>query len=194
MQDKDAIWPLIAVFVPFSLASVGGGTSIFAGIQHQAVDVQHWVTSEQFVEMFAISRAAPGPGSMLVTLIGWKVAGWIGALTATLALFLPSSLLIFGIAKVWSRFRGRSWHTALENGLAPIGVGLTLAGVLAIARIAGFGPLGWAVAGGSAVLLGFRPKMHPLLLLAGGALIFALWQTIVIGAPATQMTHVLPLH
>src|SRR4051812_18951794 len=69
---------LIAVFVPFSLTSIGGGPSVFAGIQHQAVDVYHWVSAREFVDLFAISRAAPGPGSMLVMLIGWKVAGWWG--------------------------------------------------------------------------------------------------------------------
>ena len=114
-------WALVAVFVPFSLTSIGGGPSVFAGIQHQAVDVHHWASAREFVDLFAISRAAPGPGSMLVTLIGWKVAGWWGALVATLALFVPSSLLCYGVARVWNRHRGKRWHTALEQGLAPVG-------------------------------------------------------------------------
>ena len=91
---ENALWSLIVVFVPFSLVSIGGGPSIFAGIQHQSVEVYHWVTAREFVDLFAIARAAPGPGSMLVTLLGWKVAGWTGAIVATLALFVPSSLAL----------------------------------------------------------------------------------------------------
>jgi chromate transporter len=176
MRDN-VYWSLIAVFVPFSLVSIGGGPSIFAGIQHQAVEVQHWVSAREFVDLFAISRAAPGPGSMLVTLLGWKVAGWTGAVIATLALFVPSSLLCYGAVKMWSRYRGRHWHTALENGLAPIGAGLILAGVFSIFRVAGAGVLSWIVAGLAAAILAWRPKINPLILLAGGAVVFGVVHT-----------------
>jgi chromate transporter len=168
----DLLWALVAVFVPFSLVSVGGAPSVFAGIQHQSVEVHRWVSAREFVDLFAIARAAPGPGSMLVTVLGWKVAGWSGAVVATLAFFVPSSLLCYGVSRVWSRYRGRPWHTALENGLAPIGAGLILAGVFVIFRIAGSGILSWAVAGVSAAILGRWPKVNPLLLLAAGALVF----------------------
>lgn len=138
MRD-DLPLALVAVFVPFSLVSIGGGTSILAGVQHQAVDVHHWITTREFVELFAISRAAPGPGSMLATLIGWHIFGWTGALIATLALFVPSSLLCYGVALVWNRHRGKRWHTALENGLAPVGIGLVMAGVITVLRVGGGG-------------------------------------------------------
>jgi chromate transporter len=168
MRDN-GLWSLVAVFVPFSLVSIGGAPSIFAGIQHQSVEVHQWVSAREFVDLFAIARAAPGPGSMLVTLLGWKVAGWLGALVATLAFMVPSSLLCFAVANIWSRYRGRRWHKAVEEGLAPIGAGLILAGVIAIFRVAGFGPLSWIFAGLSAVILAIRPRINPLLILAGGA-------------------------
>ena len=170
----DPYLALMAVFVPFSLTSIGGGPSVFAGIQHQAVDVHHWVSAREFVDLFAISRAAPGPGSMLVTLIGWKVAGWWGALVATLALFVPSSLLSYGVARVWNRHQGQRWHTALEQGLGPVGAGLLLAGVVAIFRVSGAGLAAWAVALLSAAILGWHPRLHPLVLLAVGGLAFIL--------------------
>jgi chromate transport protein ChrA len=58
------------------------------------------------------------------------------------------------------------------NITAPLGTGLMAAGILAIFKTAGAGPLSWAVALGSAVLLGMLPKLHPLLLLAAGGIIF----------------------
>ncbi|MGH7004042.1 MAG: chromate transporter, partial [Alphaproteobacteria bacterium] len=87
------------VFIPFSLTSIGGGGAIVAGIQHETVVVHAWLNSRDFLDVFAVSRAAPGPGMMLATVIGWKVAGWLGALVATLALFIPSSLLCYCVFK-----------------------------------------------------------------------------------------------
>jgi chromate transporter len=163
---------LLIVFIPFSLTAVGGGTSIFAGIQFQAVEVQHWVSAREFIDLFAIARSSPGPGSMLVTLLGWKVAGWSGALVATAALFVPSSLLCFMMARVWSKYRGKPWHKAAEQGLAPIGIGLLLAGTVAIFRMAGAGMLSWIIAIVAAALLALRPKINPLFVLLGGGLAF----------------------
>jgi chromate transporter len=170
---EDPILALIAVFVPISLVSVGGGPSVFAAIQHQSVDVHHWMNASQFLEMFAISRAAPGPGSMLVTLIGLKAGGIPGALVATLALFAPSSILCYVTLKVWNRFHGHPWHHALERGLAPIGGGLILAGALAIGRMTGWGWLGWSIAAASAAAVTLRPRLHPLVVFAVGGVIFA---------------------
>jgi len=181
MKDDDLLLTLIAVFVPFSLVSIGGGVSVIAGIQHQAVDVHHWVTARQFLNLFAISRASPGPGSMLTTLIGWQVQGWLGALIATLALFVPSSLLCYCVARIWRRYRGQRWHAALEQGLAPVGIGLVLAGVLSILRLSGGGALSWIVALGSASVMTWWPKLHPLLLFVLGGAIFVLVSAVTAG-------------
>ena len=42
------LWALVAVFVPLSFVTIGGGNSILAGVQHQSVNVHHWVTSSEF--------------------------------------------------------------------------------------------------------------------------------------------------
>ena len=115
-DDWRTLLALVFVFAPLSLLSIGGGASLLAEIEHQAVGVHHWTTQRQFADLFAISRAAPGPGTMLSALIGWKVAGWAGALTATVALYLPSSLLVYGAARMWGRWRGSPWHAAIERG------------------------------------------------------------------------------
>lgn len=169
---EDTLLALITILAPLSLASIGGASSVYAPMQHQTVDVQHWLSGREFIDLFAIARVTPGPGTMLATLIGWKVAGLAGALTATLALFLPSTVLCFLISRVWNRYRGKPWHEAFEKGLAPIGAGLLFAGVLAILRIGSSGPLSWATAAGVAALLAWWPKMHPVALLAGGAVFF----------------------
>ncbi|MGH6769715.1 MAG: chromate transporter [Xanthobacteraceae bacterium] len=171
MRDNPLI-ALIVVISPLSLLAIGGASAIYAPLQHQTVDVQQWLTGREYLEMFAIARVTPGPGSMLTTLIGWKVAGFAGALVATLALYVPCSVLCFAVARTWNRYRGTAWHTALENGLRPIGAGLMIAGGVMILRIEGSGILGWIVAFAVVGVMVWREQIHPMVLLFGGAAVF----------------------
>src|SRR2546430_9939446 len=168
-DDIKTLLALTLVFAPLSLLSIGGGASLLADIEHQSVGVHAWTTQREFADLFAISRAAPGPGTMLSTLIGWKVAGLPGALTATIALYLPSSLLVHGLARLWGRWRGSVWHSAVERGLSPIAAGLILAGGVAVVWGSPGGAPGWGAAGLWAVLVLWRPLPPPLgLFLPGG--------------------------
>jgi chromate transporter len=172
-EDWRSLLALILVFGPLSLFSIGGGASLLAEIEHQSVAIHHWTTHREFADLFAISRAAPGPGTMLSTLIGWKVAGWPGAVIATVALYLPSSLLVFGISRVWGRWRGSRWHGAIERGLAPIAAGLMLAGGLAVLQAAG-GAAVWAAAAMATGVLLRWPALNPLVLFGASGALFAL--------------------
>jgi chromate transporter len=171
MRD-DPLIALIIVVAPLSLLAIGGASSIYAPLQHQAVDVYRWFSGREFLELFAIARVTPGPGSMLTALMGWRIAGFAGALVATLALYVPSCALCFFVARAWNRYRGTPWHTAIENGLRPIAAGLMAAGGVMILRVEDTGPLAWIMAIAATALLTRRPLLHPLLLMAGGAVVF----------------------
>jgi chromate transporter len=173
--------PLLSVaivFAPLSLFSIGGGASLIAEIEHQAVAVHGWTTPREFADLFAISRAAPGPGTMLSALIGWKVAGVAGALAAALALYLPSSLLVYGAARLWGRWRGAPWHGAVERGLAPIAAGLVLAGGLAVLRVAPGGMMVSAAAIAATALMLRWPRLHPLILFGANSALFGVAATL----------------
>lgn len=172
MNNDNLLITLFLLFVPLSLLSVGGGVSIIAPLHQATVLNFGWLTEQQFVEVFAISRAAPGPGSMIVPLIGWKVSGVGGTIIASIGMFLPSSILAYGVARLWNRYRGTNVHAALERGLAAVAAGLILAGTLAIFQAAGTGWLAWVVAGGSAAILYWR-NINPLWLLFGGGILYA---------------------
>ncbi|HVH81634.1 MAG TPA: chromate transporter [Stellaceae bacterium] len=165
---------LFAVFAPLSLLSFGGSNSVIADIAHQSVELQHWTSQREFADLFALSRAAPGPGSMLCALLGLKVAGLAGALVATVAFYLPASLLLFVAAKVWGRWRGSTWHTAVERGMAPIAAGLFLSGGVAVLRVAPAGISAWLAAGAATAALLYWPKLHPVPLLIASGAAFAL--------------------
>lgn len=124
------LWKLVLVFVPLSLLSFGGGQAIIADIQQQTVVVHQWFTNQQFSDLFAISRATPGPNTLIASLIGWQLAGFAGLLVATLAMYIPSSVVFVTATTYWHRHAGSPWRKAIERGLAPIAVGLIFAGAL----------------------------------------------------------------
>ena len=169
-DDDNILWQLIVLFAPLSLLAFGGWASVLAPMHHQVVEVHAWMSQRQFIDIFAITRAAPGPGAMIVALVGWHVYGWIGAIVASLAIFVPSSVLTYSVGRVWNRYRGANWHTALELGLTPIGVGLLMAGSVSVMRATEGGVTAWTIAALAAAVLIWR-SVHPLLVLAAGGLI-----------------------
>lgn len=168
-EDDNILITIFLLFAPFSLTAFGGGMAIMSAIQHQVVDVYRWVSGDDFLALFAISRASPGPGAMLTTLIGWKVAGLSGAIVATIAMFVPSSLLCVAIAAMWQRFRGRTYMVKLEHAVAPIGAGLMMAGVVGIGELVSTGPALIAISLVAATLCMTFPTIQPLLVIGLGA-------------------------
>jgi chromate transporter len=170
----DSLIALGVVFAPLSLLSFGGGNAVIADIAHQAIAVQGWTSEREFADLFALSRAAPGPGSMLAALIGWKAAGIPGALVATLAFYVPSAALVLVVVRLWGRWRGSRWHTAIERGMAPIAAGLFLAAGIVVLEASPGGPAVWVAAIVTTVPLLRWPRMHPVPLLLGGAALFGI--------------------
>ncbi len=164
---------LALLFGGLSLLAFGGGTAVLPDMQRVTVTTYHWLTAAQFLDFFAISRASPGPGSLIVVLIGQKSAGLPGALVAFLAMFGPSSALLYVAALVWHRAAHTAWRALLERGLAPVAIGLTLASGLALIRGTEHGWAAYAVTAAATLAFAFT-ELHPLALLAGGAVLVLL--------------------
>ncbi|HEX6136556.1 MAG TPA: chromate transporter [Casimicrobiaceae bacterium] len=114
-------------FAALSLVAIGGINAILPEIHRVVVDVEGWMTSAEFAELFALAQLAPGPNAMVVALLGWKVAGIAGALVATLATCGPSSLACY-VAWQWSdRLRQSRMRAIVQRALAPLAIGLILA-------------------------------------------------------------------
>ena len=174
---RSALLSLAVLFVPLSLLSVGGGPPILAQLHQDVVITHPWLTEGQFVDAFAISRMAPGPGTILVTLIGWQVAGVWGALVASLAIFVPSSLLVYGLARLWARYRGAKWQLALEAGLRPVAAGMILASSLVLLEALDGGWPARVIALTATALL-LTTRANPLLLMGVGGMVFIAWRGI----------------
>lgn len=171
-MDEQTLYELARIFAPLSLVAFGGGPTIVAEIERQTVAVHGWLTHQDFIDIFAISRVAPGPGILMITLIGWKVAGWLGAIVASLSFYIPSGLLVVGAALLWHRHRAASWRDKVERGLAPIAIGLIFAGAYSVLNATQGGVLAFVTAGLSAAVLMWR-RINPLLLLSLGAAVYA---------------------
>jgi chromate transporter len=122
---------LCRVFGAASLLSFGGGNAIVPQLQLETVDTYGWLTAAQFADSFAIAQAAPGPSTLLVSLLGYDAAGLAGALLATVAMIVPAGLLIYGMARLWQGASRMRWRAALERGMAPVSV---LASGVVVAR------------------------------------------------------------
>ncbi len=177
---------LLNVFCLLSLLAVGGGSAVLPEMEHETVTVHQWVSADDFATIYSLGQMAPGPNMTMVGLIGFKAAnhagmstGWALAamLIVLLAFYLPSSFLTYAASHVWDAFRDNPWRNAVQKGMAPVTIGLMLAGVHAVGKTASYNPghslhfnvitcgIGLLV---TAIL--FARHINPaLLILAGGA-------------------------
>jgi chromate transporter len=162
---------VLELFLEFALLSVvafGGATALLPEMHRVVVENHHWLDDATFTHLYAIAQAAPGPNVLVVTLIGWKVAGLGGAFAATLAMCLPMSVLIYLLIDRWEGFSGKRWQKAISLGVAPLAVGLVFSGATLIAQAGGFG---WAayILVCATVIANLGTKWHPLWFIGIGA-------------------------
>ena len=156
-----------------SLLAIGGANSTIPEMHRVAVDVQHWITDSQFADMFAISQLSPGPNVLIVTLIGYHVAGIAGALVATFAMCGPSAVFAYFVSNMLTRSSQSAWPAILQAALVPISIGLMCASGLILAITSGGTWIAALLTIGAAVLA-LVTRLNPLwMLVAGGLLGFA---------------------
>jgi chromate transporter len=159
---------LASVFAQLSLVAIGGVNAVVPDLHRQVVDVHHWMSDADFVALFALAQASPGPNMLISTLIGWRVAGLAGALTATAALIGPPAVLAYTLSNAWHRFRERPLRAQIQAGVTPVTVGLVMAAAVLLCMTAatsiGAGLVTLATAFGLLV-----SRFNPLWFLAAGA-------------------------
>ncbi len=159
---------LAAVYAQLSLLAFGGANAIVPEMQRQVVDVHHWMSAHEFAALFALAQAAPGPNMMVVSLVGWQVAGFWGALVTTAAVTAPSSILTLLVSGIWYRFKDAPWRKAVQAGLQPVTAGLIMASAALLIQTTSVDWTAAAVTVVTAALFIFT-KLHPLAILAAAA-------------------------
>jgi chromate transporter len=168
MNSQDDVVLLALNFTLFSLLSIGGVVPILPEIHRTVVEVNGWMSSEAFVTYFALAQAAPGPNVMVVTLIGWHVAGLAGALAATVGILGPAGALTYVASKAWARWNRFPWYRTFERGVVPVTIGLILAGGWLLTSAAATSPASYVVTAATAALV-LLTRVHPLFALGMAA-------------------------
>jgi chromate transporter len=172
-SENNPILVLVWTFGLMSLFAVGGANAAIPEMYRVAVEVRHWMTDKQFADVFAISQLSPGPNVLIVTLIGYSVAGLGGALAATIAMCVPTAVLAYAVSRLLRRSAGRRWPVILQAALVPLSIGLMGASGLILALSSDHTWVAGLLTAATAALA-FATRLNPLwLLLAGAFLGFA---------------------
>ena len=170
MRSPSAISALAAHLALLSSISFGGFPSVLPDV-HNLVLANDWLTDREFADFFAVSQVLPGPNMILMmSFVGLKVGGLPGAVASALATFGPPCLMYYTGYRLWDRFRDMPWQRIVRLGLAPLTIGLVIAGGYVMARAT---DVGWrsALLTAAAVGLMLATRISPLwILLAGGVL------------------------
>jgi len=173
MSDPASLGRLVAHLALLSSISFGGVPTVLPDI-HAYVVANGWLTDRDFADFLAVSQAIPGPNMILMmSFIGWKVAGLPGALASAGATFTPPCALYFVAYRLWDRFRDAPWQKLARAGLAPLTAGLVIAGGTVMARTADIGWPAVGVTAAAAILLLFT-RLNPLWVLGGAGICGAL--------------------
>ena len=168
-----AVWELLMVFLRVGSVTFGGGFVMIPQIETDVVDVHRWLSHQAFADGVVFGQITPGPVLITATFIGYKVAGWIGAIVATVGAFLPSFLMTLVAGASLNRFRANHQVQAFLSGVAPAVVGMLAAAGVSLARSGLDSTLSFGVAT-TAFLLMLRARLNPVVIILGcGALQFA---------------------
>jgi chromate transporter len=164
------VWSLMTIFLRIGTVTFGGGFVMIPQIEADVVEVNRWLTRQEFADGMAFGQITPGPVMITATFIGYKVAGVVGAVAATVAAFLPSFVMTLVAGSSLNRFRTNYLVQSFLSGVAPAVVGMLAAAGVSLAR-SGLGtPLSFGIAT-LAFLLMLRAQLNPILIILGCGLV-----------------------
>lgn len=114
-------------FFKIGIFSFGGGYATLPFLYHMS-DVYHWFSYEELSTMLAISSITPGPvGLNVATFAGFKTLGVLGSIDATLAIMIPSFIIVILISKILKKFKDNFYTKAVLYALRPAAAGMIAA-------------------------------------------------------------------
>jgi chromate transporter len=168
MLKLGLLFTLATVFLRIGTITFGGGFVMIPLIEAEAVDGHHWLTHQEFADATALGQITPGPVLISATFIGYRVAGTLGALVATICIFLPSFLMTIAAGSSLRRFRDNQIVQSFLRGVTPAVAGLLVAAAISIGRAGIHTVLGVTLAIAAAVVLvRFRPNAFWVIIGAG---------------------------
>lgn len=140
------IFKIILTFIKIGAFSFGGGYAVLAVIQKEVVNINHWLSTKDFVDVVAISQITPGPIAInSATYVGYTLKGFLGSLFATIGVVLPSFVIILIIARFFSRFSEEPVIKWMFKGIRPASIGLIAAAVISVGKGAFIDVYSWII-------------------------------------------------
>jgi chromate transporter len=130
----DFWWPLTSFFLRVGSFIFGGGLVIIPLLEFEVVERLQWLTRTEFINGVAIGQLSPGPVVLTAAFVGYKVAGVLGALVASVAIFTPSFAFIMLASPILLRVRQNLWVQAFLKGVMPAVLGAIAAATLPLAQ------------------------------------------------------------
>jgi chromate transporter len=164
-------------FTKSGLYGFGGGPSMIPVIQTEVVDVHRWLTKEEFLDAYALGNALPGPiATKLSGYVGYKVAGWPGAMAGMLGMALPTVIAMVLLAALYFRYKETAFVSSFMKGVRPVILALLVIVVWEFIPASlgkGFQWSNWLlwVLAAAALFLSIRFHVHPALLIIGGGVL-----------------------
>ncbi len=161
---------IMLTFSGMSLSLFGGGYVVIPAMQQVVVNSLNWLSNKEFTDAIAMGQITPGPIFISATFIGYKVAGFWGALNATISIFLPPGLLMIVSARFFNQIRKSSVISSIFKGLRPAIIGMIAASAFTI--IAGHDlSIKTGLLFCMFLLLAIRYKADPVFLIPGAGII-----------------------
>src|SRR5204863_2337626 len=172
-----SLWTLFATFLKIGSVLFGSGYVLLAFLRADFVERLGWLTERQLLDAVAVGQVTPGPVFTTATFIGFLLAGWTGAVLATVAIFLPSFVFVAASRPLLPRLRGSRRAAAFLDGVNVAALGLMAAVTWQLGRAAVVDPFTAALALVAAVLL-VRTRVNSIWLLAGGGALGLAWRAL----------------
>lgn len=168
-QQNEKLKTIFLTFFKIGLFTFGGGYAMIPLIEYEIVETHHWIKSEEILDIFAIAGAAPGVISVnTASFVGYRIAGFWGALAATIGMTLPSFVIICTIAVFFEQFKSVKWVNDALNGIRPGVIVLISGAAFSMGKKAEYTPFTILLMI-AAFLLATFTKLNIIFLLLGGA-------------------------
>jgi len=161
------LFSLALTMLRIDLFTFGGGLGSLPLMQHEFVEVHHWVDANVFLDGIALGQVTPGPIVVTATFVGFLLAGFVGAVVATLAIFFPSFVILIAVESHLDRVRKSRLFDRAVHGMLLAFVGLLLAMTV---RFGVAVPWAWGpIALAAAAFVALRLKVDVLWVVLAGA-------------------------
>ena len=121
---RSDLFNLSTLFLRIDLFAFGGGFASVPLMYNEVVEVRHWMDNATFLNGIALGQVTPGPIVITATFIGYLLYGPVGGVIATISIFLPSFILVVGIAPYFDRLRSSRYFNQVIQGVLCSFVGL----------------------------------------------------------------------